>query len=564
MMTPKQKIAASLAPAVAEYLTPDQVTALIEIPKISTVGDYAFPTFTLAKSLHQAPAKIAQELVTQLDASGFEKIEAVGPYVNFFLDKAAFSKTVLSQILSEQAHYGDSQVGQNRNVTLDMSSPNIAKPMSMGHLRSTVIGNAIANILTKQGFHTIKDNHLGDWGTQFGKLITAYKLWGSEEEVKQDPIGKLVGYYVKFHEEDQLHPELDEEAREWFKKLEDGDGEALRLWKWFSEVSLQEFQKVYDLLDVKFDLYKGEAFYNDKMGEVVDLLRDQQLLQESQGAQIVDLSDEQLNPALILKSDGATLYMTRDLACAIYREREYHPALNLYVVGSEQTYHFKQLKAVLGKMGFASAQDLYHIPFGLITVNGKKLSTRSGRIILLEDVLHDAIDLAEKMIEEKNPDLANKDQVAREVGVGAVIFNDLKNERILNIDFNLQDVLRFEGDTGPYVQYTNARAQSLLAKAGNPDLKKCTPSVADPNAWETIKLLAQFPASVATAGKTFEPSVIAKYTLHLAQAFNKYYAKSRILVEDDQRLNRLALVASVSLVLKEALRLLGVKSPDNM
>ncbi|MYV16443.1 arginine--tRNA ligase [Furfurilactobacillus milii] len=561
--TYKQQIAEALSTPLTDVLSTEQIKKLIETPKTSTMGDLAFPTFTLAQSMHRAPNDIVADVLSKIDQSNFEKVVQAGPYINFFLDKGQYANEVLGTILQQGSHYGDFDEGHGGNVPIDMSSPNIAKPMSMGHLRSTVIGNSIANLLTKRGYHPIKDNHLGDWGTQFGKLITAYKKWGNEADVRKDPITNLVAYYVKFHQEDVEHPELDDEAREWFKKLEDGDEEANRLWKWFSEVSLKEFQKVYDLLGVKFDLYNGEAFYNDKMQEVIDILKEKNLLVESRGAEIVNLDEYKLNPALILKSDGATLYITRDLATAIYREREFNFAQNLYVVGSEQTYYFKQVKAVLLKMGFKSAEHMEHIPFGLITVNGKKLSTRSGRIILLEEVLNDSIALAKKQIESKNPDLKNKDEVARQVGVGAVVFNDLKNERILNIDFNLEDVLKFEGDTGPYVQYTNARAQSLLAKAGV-KLQQGNYALTDEKAWNTIKLLDEFPNIVKEANDEHEPSVVAKYTLHLAQAFNKYYGNTKILVKDADLDNRLALVKSVSVVLTEALRLLGVQAPSEM
>lgn len=559
----KQQIAEALSTPLTDVLSTEQIKKLIETPKTSMMGDLAFPTFTLAKSMHRAPNDIAADVLSKIDQSNFEKVVQAGPYINFFLNKGQYANEVLGTILQQGSHYGDFDEGHGGNVPIDMSSPNIAKPMSMGHLRSTVIGNSIANLLSKRGYHPIKDNHLGDWGTQFGKLITAYKKWGNEADVRKDPITNLVAYYVKFHQEDVEHPELDDEAREWFKKLEDGDEEANRLWKWFSEVSLKEFQKVYDLLGVKFDLYNGEAFYNDKMQEVIDILKEKNLLVESRGAEIVNLDEYKLNPALILKSDGATLYITRDLATAIYREREFNFAQNLYVVGSEQTYYFKQVKAVLLKMGFKSAEHMEHIPFGLITVNGKKLSTRSGRIILLEEVLNDSIALAKKQIESKNPDLKNKDEVARQVGVGAVVFNDLKNERILNIDFNLEDVLKFEGDTGPYVQYTNARAKSLLAKAGV-ELQQRNYALTDEKAWNTIKLLDEFPNIVKEANDKHEPSVVAKYTLHLAQAFNKYYGNTKILVKDAELNNRLALVKSVSVVLTEALRLLGVQAPSEM
>ncbi|WP_040537444.1 arginine--tRNA ligase [Lentilactobacillus parafarraginis] len=560
----KAQVTNSILSVLNGELTSADIYEKLEQPKTLAMGDLAFPAFVLAKVFHKAPNKIAADLVEKIDQASYEKVEAKGAYINFFLDKGKVASNVLTTIIEEGSTYGQNENGKGGNVPIDMSSPNIAKPISMGHLRSTVIGNSIANILRKNGYHPIKDNHLGDWGTQFGKLIVAYRKWGNEDDVKKDPINNLVKYYVKFHQEDKAHPELDDEARETFKKLEDGDKEEVELWKWFRRVSLESFNKIYDKLGVKFDTYNGEAFYNDKMDEGINILKDKGLLVESQGAQVVNLDKYDLNPALILKSDGATLYITRDIATAIYRDRTYQPAMNLYVVGSEQTYYFKQLKAVLLEMGLHSAANLHHIPFGLITVNGKKLSTRSGRIILLDEVLNDAIELAEQQIAEKNPDLENKEEVAKQVGVGAIIFGDLKNERTNNIDFVLEDQLKFEGETGPYVQYSHARAESILRKAGSLDFHTADKALDDPSAWETITALNEFPGIVESACKDFEPSEIAKYSLRLAKAFNKYYAHSKVLVKDDKLGARLGLVKAVSIVLKEALNLLGVQAPDAM
>ena len=546
-------------------ISPEQVQQMVEIPKNSQLGDFAFPTFRLAKQLRQAPVKIAQNLAKEVDSSQFAQVCAQGPYVNFFLQRKDIAATTIEEVIKQKNNFGNSTVGANSVVTIDMSSPNIAKPMSMGHLRSTVIGNSIALILDKLNYHPVKINHLGDWGTQFGKLMVAYKKWGSEADVKNDPITNLQKYYVKFHKLDKEHPELDEEAREWFKKLENGDEEATQLWQWFRSESLKSFMKVYDELGIKFDSYNGEAFYNDKMDEILDLLEHKGLLQESKGAEIVDLGSD-LPPALIKKSDGATLYITRDLAAALYRKRTYHFKKSLYVVGSEQSIHFEQLKAVLAKMGFTWAQDIEHIKFGLITANGKKLSTREGRVILLENVLHDSVQLAQEQIAEKNPTLANKDQVAHAVGVGAVIFHDLKNNRTDNFDFNLEEVVRFEGETGPYVQYTHARAMSILRKAGPQaqDEAAVFDSDVDDVTWEILKQLANFPETVQQAAQLREPSVIAKYALRLAKSFNHYYAQTKVLVDDNQLAARLNLVQAVAIVLKEALRLLGVQAPDEM
>jgi len=558
----KTQVAAAIEPALPE-LSLEDILDKVEVPKDSRMGDYAFPTFTLAKVRRQAPNQIAEGLVEAIDADGFEKVEAAGPYVNFFLDKQVSGSEILRTVLNNE-NFGQNNNGEAGHVTIDMSSPNIAKPMSMGHLRSTVIGNSLAEIARANGYQPVKINHLGDWGTQFGKLMSAYKRWGSEEEVKADPINTLVKYYVRFHEEAETQPELNDEGRAWFKKLEDGDEEAVALWKWFREESLKEFMEVYDMLDIEFDSFNGEAFYNDKMDSVVETLKEKNVLQESQGAQIVDLEKYGLNVAMIQRSDGATLYMTRDLAAATYRKQNYNFAKSLYVVGGEQREHFLQLKAILKEMGYEWSDDIEHIQFGLITVNGKKLSTRSGRIILLKDVLNDSVELALEQINEKNPTLANKEEVAHEVGTGAVVFHDLMNERVGSFDFKLEDVVRFEGDTGPYVQYTNARAQSLLRKVGNPEIDHENLAISDPAVWEVEKLVGEFPATVERSWRDREPSVIAKYALQLSRAFNKYYANSKILTEDAELNARLALVNSVSQVLTESLHLLGVKAPKEM
>ena len=480
------------------------------------------------------------------------------------MNKGAISEKVLATVVKEKEHYGDANIGENRNVPIDLSSPNIAKPISMGHLRSTVIGNSIGFIMEKIGYNPIRINHLGDWGTQFGKLIVAYKKWGSEEAVKEQPINELLRLYVQFHEEVETQPELDDEARAWFKKLEDGDKEAVSLWQWFRDESMKEFNKIYDMLEVKFDSLNGEAFYNDKMDEVIELLEEKHLLKEDRGAEIVDLSAYDLNPALIRKSDGATLYITRDLAAALYRKRTYDFAQSIYVVGNEQSYHFKQLKAVLKEMGFDWSDDMHHIAFGLITQGGKKLSTRKGKIVLLEEVLNQAIDSAKEQISKKNPDLENKNEVAKQVGVGAVIFHDLKNDRLNTFDFTLEEVVRFEGETGPYVQYTHARAMSILEKAGFTPDEKADYTLNDEASWEVVKLIQQYPDTILKAASNYEPSVIAKHAIKLAQAFNKYYANVKILADDNQKDARLALVYAVTVLLKEDLRLLGLHAPDKM
>lgn len=542
-------------------LPKEKISMLIERPKNPKMGDYAFPAFALAKIEHKNPALVAKDIAEKISDDNFASIQAVGPYVNFAIDHAKLVNATLNDVLTEKEHFGDQKLGEG-NVPIDMSSPNIAKPMSMGHLRSTVIGNSIAKTLEKVGYTPIKINYLGDYGTQFGKLITAYRLWGNEEDVKKDPITNLFHYYVKFHEEAEKDPKLEDEGRAAFKKLENGDEEEIKLWKWFREVSLQEFNRIYKELGVTFDSYNGEAFFNDKMQPVVDELREKGLLEESRGAQVVNLGEDE-NPALILKSDGSSLYMTRDLAAALYRKKEYDFVMSLYVAGGEQTGHFKQLKQVLKKMGYDWSDNIHHIPFGLITQGGKKLSTRKGNVVFLDQVLKDAVSLAEQQIEEKNPNLSNKKQVAHDVGVGAVVFHDLKNDRMDNFDFDLEEVVRFEGDTGPYVQYTNARAQSILRKA-NKEISMDNLSLNDDWSFAVAKALADFPAIVEKASEKFEPSIIAKYALDLSKKFNKYYANVRILDEDDQLNARLALVQATSIVLTEALRLLGVNAPKEM
>lgn len=539
-----------------------EIQQLIEKPKFEGQGDLAFPCFALAKTMRKAPPKIAQELASRISHSAFEKVVADGAYINAFFHKKVESKAVIEEIKMKGNAYGQHEFGKQKNIVIDFSSPNIAKPFSMGHLRSTVIGNSLAKIAEKCGYQPVKINHLGDWGTQFGKLIVAYKHWGDEDAVQKQPIKELLELYVKFHQEAEKHPALNDEARSWFKKLEDGDEEAKRLWLWFKDESLQEFNTIYQLLGVSFDSLNGEAFYNDKMQHTIALLSEKNLLSVSEGAEVVDLSEESMPPLLIRKSDGATLYATRDLTAAIYRQENYQFAKALYVVGQEQTLHFKQVFYTLKKMGFSFAEEMEHIPFGFILKNGKKMSTRKGGLVLLEKVLQEAIQLAEQNIEEKNPQLKDKQQVAEMVGVGAVIFHDLRNERMTNVEFSLQDMLRFEGATGPYVQYTYARACSILRKAGGDH--GAVEGLDDPFSWQVVKQLLEFPDIIEKSFHHNEPSAIAKYLIELAQDFNKYYSQVKILQVDAELGSRLALVSSTAIVLKEGLRLLGIGAPEQM
>ena len=562
-MDNKQLIAGELA-KVIDSLDQDAILNLLEQPKSSELGDIAFPAFSLAKTERKAPQIIAADIAEKIDTAHFDKVVATGPYVNFFLSKAEISGQVIKEVIKDGADYGQQNEGNNLNITIDLSSPNIAKPFSVGHLRSTVIGDALSNIFRKIGYNTIKINHLGDWGKQFGLLMVAYKKWGSQEAVEANPIDELLKLYVRINAEIENDPSLDEEGRLWFKKLEDGDPEATELWQWFRDESLTEFNRIYELLGVEFDSLNGEAFYNDKMDEGIQILEEKGLLQESKGASIVDLEDFNLPPAMIKKSDGATLYITRDIATAIYRARTYNFVKNVYVVGQEQANHFRQLKAVLKKMGFDWSDDMIHVDFGLVTKNRQKLSTRKGNIILLEPTLLEAISRAKSQIEAKNPDLENKDAVARAVGVGAVKFYDLKTDRRNGYDFDLEAMVSFEGETGPYIQYAYARIQSILRKANFQPDAEATYSLNDPESWEIIKLLQDFGRVVKRAADNYEPSLIAKYAISLAQAFNKYYAHTRILDESPERDSRLALSYSTAVVLKESLRLLGVEAPEKM
>lgn len=551
--------------AIVPALEQETILNLLEKPKKSSMGDLAFPTFSLAKTMRKAPQIIASELVGQINNSYFEKVEAVGPYINFFLNKSEISAQVLKEVIKKREDYAQAAIGQGRNIVIDLSSPNIAKPFSIGHLRSTVIGDALSNIFQKLGYETVKINHLGDWGKQFGLLIVAYKKWGSEEAVRAHPIDELLKLYVRINAETKNHPELDEEAREWFRKLENNDEEALALWQWFRDESLMEFNRLYAELGIDFDSYNGEAFYNDKMEEVVQLLAEKGLLEESKGAQVVNLEKYGIeHPALIKKSDGATLYITRDLAAAIYRKRTYDFAKAIYVVGQEQTAHFKQLKAVLAEMGYAWSKDIQHVSFGLVTKNGQKLSTRKGNVILLEPTIAEAVKRSLAQIDTKSPDLVNKEAVAHAVGVGAIKFYDLKTDRTNGYDFDLEAMVSFEGETGPYVQYAHARIQSILRKADFQPQAAENYQLNDTESWEIIKLIQDFPNTIVKAADNFEPSLIARFAIHLAQSFNKYYAHTRILDDSPERDSRLALSYATATVLKEALALLGVEAPNEM
>lgn len=559
-MVVKTKLAEIISLALEESYSTQEIEGLLETPKHTGLGDLAFPCFTLAKAYKKSPTLIAEELATKIHGNFIKEVSVENAYINVFFNQLQFAKEVIHNVLVHKNQYG----GKPKNgqmVVLDFSSPNIAKPFSMGHLRSTVIGNALANISEKQGYEATRINHLGDWGTQFGKLIVAYQLWGNKEAIEHNPIEELLKIYVKFHDEAVHNEALNDEARLAFKALEEGNDEMLSLWKWFRLASLKEFEQIYNMLGVSFDSFSGEAFYNDKMEFVVEELTEKELLEESDGAMVVQL--ENMPPCLITKKDGATLYATRDLAAALYRHKMYQPAKLFYIVGNEQSLHFKQLFAVLKKMGYAFAENCEHIPFGMMLKDGKKMSTRKGKVVLLADVLKETIEAAKNNIEVKNPGLLNKAAVANEVGIGAVIFNDLKNDRMNDIEFSIEKMVTFEGETGPYIQYTNARIHTLLAK-GEFTLSDSYLHYLDTEAWEIIKLLESFPNVVENAFSQASPAIIAKYSLSLARSFNKYYANTKFLTGESLEKDRLKVAYAVSIVLEESLRLLGIKAPKEM
>ncbi|PSJ30901.1 arginyl-tRNA synthetase [Peptostreptococcus russellii] len=562
----KQVISESLKSKI-EDMTIEEIKALLEIPPNKDMGDYAFPCFKLAKIFRKSPNMIAEEIAKEIELTDeISKVINLGAYVNFFVNKGQLAKKVINQILTEKENYGKSDFGGGKNVVIDYSSPNIAKPFHIGHIRTTVIGNALYKIYDSQGYNTIRINHLGDYGTQFGKLIVAYKLWGNKEAVEANPIKELLKIYVRFHEEAEKNPEMEDEARAWFTKLENGDQEAKDLWQWFRDESLKEFQRVYDLLDIEFDSYAGESFYSDKMSAVIEELKEKGLLEESQGTNIVDLEDKNLPPALIQKNDGSTLYMTRDLAAAMYRKKTYDFAKAIYVVGSQQELHFKQLFSVIEKMGYEWYKDMVHVQFGMVALEEGTMSTRKGRVVFLEDVLHQAIDKTKEIIEEKNPDAENIDEIAKEVGVGAVVFQELSNSRIKDYTFSWERTLSFEGETGPYVQYTHARCCAVERKANteitsdiNFDL------LSDEEASDVLKVLETFNKSIMLAMSKNEPHIVTRFVLDLAQAFNKFYHNSPILVDDEElRKARLALVECTRQTIENALKLLGMQAPIKM
>ena len=535
---------------------------IIEIPKDRALGDFAMPCFGLAKKMHQNPSIIASNILEKMDKSNFDNIEIKNGYINFFLNKRKTVENIINNVLNEKDKYASIDIGNGKNIVIDYSAPNIAKPFGVGHLRSTVIGNAIKNIYKKLGYNVIGINYLGDCGTQFGKLIYAYETWGNPEEVKKNPIRELNKLYVKFHEEAEKDPSLNDEGRRIFKELEDGNPKYKEIWKWFRDESILEFKKTYDLLKINdFEVWSGESFYIEPAKDVIKELDSKHLLQISEGATIIDLGSD-MAPALIKRTDGATLYITRDLAALLDRKKTYDFEEALYVVGNEQTLHFNQIKAVINKMGYDFSNQIHHIPFGLVLQDGKKMSTRKGKTVILHDVLVEAVNLASTYVKEHVSE--NIDEVSKMVGVGAVIFNDLKNYRTNDIDFNLQDILKFEGETGPYLQYTYARIKSLLSHKINTEINY-SEIVIDEYIWNIVFKLSDFKNIIIKAKEGYDPSIIAKYLLELAGLFNKFYANVKII--DNDEINsafRLNVAEAVSIVIKEGLRILGIETPNKM
>lgn len=557
-----------------EGLTEDEIKSMIEIPQEQSMGDYAFPCFRLAKTMRKAPNLIAAELAEKLQGEKlFSEVSPVNAYVNMFVSREEMMKSTVSEVLEEKENFGRSDIGGNKKVIVEFSSPNIAKPFHIGHIRSTVIGNSLSKIYDALGYDVFKINHLGDYGTQFGKMICAYRRWGNREDVINSPIKTLLGYYTKFHVEVEEHPELEDEARAIFTKLEQGSKEEVELWQWFREESLKEFQRVYDMLGIEFDSYNGESFYSDKMPRFEKELSDKGLLHESNGAQVVDLEEYKLGTALIKKSDGSSLYITRDIAAAVYRKENYDFYKNIYVVATQQNLHFQQLFKIIELMGYDWANQCVHVPFGMVRLEEGTMSTRHGRVVFLEDVLNGAIEKTREIIEEKNPNIENLEEITSQVGIGAVVFNELSNNRIKDYTFKWDQILNFDGETGPYVQYTHARCASLLRKAGEDIVAKAQdPKNVDfallaksDSAYELTKLIYAFPGVVEQAGEKYEPSIITRHIIDIAQCFNKFYHDEHIIVDDEvEKISKIALVIATKRVIATGIGLLGMKAPERM
>lgn len=558
-----------IAGKLAAYLNLDEdmINKLVEVPPKSDMGDFAFPCFQLSKTIKKSPNLIAIDIKENLGCiDGFEKIEALGPYINFFVSKGEFVKEVINKVLEEKDDYGHSNDGTGKNVIVEYCSANIAKPFHVGHLFTTMLGNSLYKIFKFQGYNAIGINHLGDWGTQFGKLIYAYIHWGDEEALEKEPIKEMFRVYVKFHEEAEKNPCLDDEVRRHFKLLEDGNPIEMELWSKFKELSLKEFDRLFKLLNVSFDSFDGESFYTDKMDTVIRELEDKELLTESNGAKVVFLDEENMPPCIIKKADGATIYATRDLAAVFYRKKTYDFYKNIYVVAKDQTLHFKQVFTTVKKMGYDWADDCIHVSFGLVRFPDKKLSTRKGNVVFLEDLLYEAISKTEEIINDKNPNLENKKEVAKKVGIGAVVFTYLKNSRERDIVFDWNEMLSFEGETGPYVQYTYARGKSILRKLGEGTDEVNYSKLLSNEEFELVKQLSKFNEVVKQALDKLQPSIITRYVIDISKAFNKFYTAINISNSHDEisRSSRLNLVKASLQVIKNGLSLIGLETVDEM
>lgn len=546
-----------------------EIYDLIEIPPQDDMGDFSFPCFILAKKLKKNPAIIAKELKEDLekeDSPYFSKVDSLNAYLNFYIDRKYLQGQVLREIIKEKENYGRSDMGKGKNIVLDFSSVNIAKPFHIGHIRSTVIGDAIRNIHDFLGYNTIASNYIGDYGTQFGIMIAAYKLWGDDDKLNQNPIKELLNLYVRYNEQASNDQDMMNEARDEFRRLEEGEEEAVRLWSWFKEISFKEFDRVYKLLDINFDNYHGEAYQSKYIPDVLDQLKEKNLLTESDGAQIIDLSKYDLPPAIIIKSNGSSAYITRDIATAINRKKTYDFSENLYVVATQQNLHFQQLWAILELMGYDFYKDCKHIPFGMVSLKDQTLSTRKGQVVFLEDVLNKAIDKTKEIMKDRDSALENLDETAQIVGIGAVKFQELYNNRIKDYVFDWDNLLNFEGETGPYVQYSYARAKSVLKKGQIDNFDKVEFDLLNTDEeFNLIKSLAEFKESIVRAKEKYEPSIISRKVMDIAKNFNKFYNTSKIMVDDEKlKEQRLALAYATSIVIKNGLKLLGIKTVDQM
>lgn len=572
MVNYKERIAEIISSKIDDLSLEDAIE-LLEIPQDSKMGDYAFPCFRLAKVMRKAPQMIAADITESIKGESlFSDVQQVNAYVNMFLSKEGYIKSTLEEAIDGE-NFGKSSMGEGKTVIVEYSSPNIAKPFHIGHIRSTVIGNSIYLIYDALGYKVRRLNHVGDYGTQFGKMIVAYRHWGNEQDVKDAPITTLLNYYTKFHVEAEKHPELDDEARKAFVDLEKGEEEELKLWKWFSEESMKEFNRVYKMLNIEFDEVDGESFYSDKMQRFIEELKEKGLLEVSRGAQIVDLEKYGMPPALITKSDGSTLYCTRDIATAVYRKETYDFYKNIYVVATQQNLYFQQWMKVVELLGYDWVKDCIHVPFGMVSLEEGTMSTRSGRVVFLEDVLNKAVEKTREIISEKNPaaDADFIDEVAKQVGIGAVIFQELSNNKIKDYVFKWGKVLNFDGETGPYVQYTHARGASVLRKAGDAIVSKAEKLDIDfkylnsDSAYELVKLIYAFPGVVVEAGEKFEPSIITRHVVNMAQGFNRFYHDEHILTDnDDEKTAKIALTIAAKNAIKRGLALLGMQAPERM